>query len=139
MYCISFLHTAVITIPGVPFVPFYSAFFLSSLSNMCFFCFLFPFSLFSCLPLGRFSRLLYPLLLTVGLMSLTFPHSLGQFIAAHLTTHHQVSLLSGANKAIITLVPLPSSSVCGMAIFYPHLGLLYIPQTRCCRMEKAII
>lgn len=37
------------------------------------------------------SRLLFPLLLTVAIMSLTFPDSLGQFIAAHLTTHHQVS------------------------------------------------
>lgn len=75
---------------------FYSALFLLPylILYVLFFCFLFPFSLFSCLPLGRLSRLLYPLLLTVGLMSLTFPHSLGQFIAGHLTTHHQVSLIA---------------------------------------------
>lgn len=45
LYCISFLHTAVIIIPDVPFVLLYSALFLSSLSNMCFF--LLPISFFS--------------------------------------------------------------------------------------------
>ncbi|XP_076032914.1 chloride channel protein 2 isoform X6 [Oratosquilla oratoria] len=36
------------------------------------------------------SRLLYPLLLTTVIMTLTCPPGLGQFIAGHLTTHHQV-------------------------------------------------
>ncbi|MPC12761.1 Chloride channel protein 2 [Portunus trituberculatus] len=40
--------------------------------------------------LSVFSRLLFPLLLTVGIVSLTFPTGSGQFFAAHLTTHHQV-------------------------------------------------
>ncbi|XP_064090556.1 chloride channel protein 2-like isoform X6 [Macrobrachium nipponense] len=36
------------------------------------------------------SRLLFPLLLTVVIMSITFPDGMGQFLVAHLTTHHQV-------------------------------------------------
>lgn len=40
------------------------------------------------------SRFAYPVLMTLFLLSVQFPHLLGQFISSHQTSHHQVGVAS---------------------------------------------
>ena len=62
------------------------------------------------------SRFAYPVLMTLFLLSVQFPHLLGQFISSHQTSHHQVGGLASTPCHPASMLSRPDKVFCPFSL-----------------------